>query len=169
MSDKNFDVNTIPQESEAQVKEDLNAHNKISRYKKREQTSLLSTAKGEGKVFLDLHGGGGAHHGILEHAADEFGPLKFRQIGHIHAVNQDLTGLHKVSTGHAVQHGGLTGTVAADNRNKLTGLQVQVQATQGLFLIDRSGIEGLKNILDFKHGSSPFLPWCGNTASSSRE
>ena len=40
MDDKILDVNTTPEESEAEVKEDLNAHNKISRYKKREQTFL---------------------------------------------------------------------------------------------------------------------------------
>ncbi len=41
MDDKILDVNTTPEENEAEVKEDLNAYNKISRYKKREQTFLI--------------------------------------------------------------------------------------------------------------------------------
>ena len=41
MDDKILDVNTTPEENEAEVKKDLNAYNKISRYKKREQTFLI--------------------------------------------------------------------------------------------------------------------------------
>lgn len=41
MEDKILDVNTTPAEDEAVKQEDLNAHNKISRYKKREQTFLI--------------------------------------------------------------------------------------------------------------------------------
>lgn len=41
MEDKILDVNNAPEEKEAEVKADLNAHNKISRYKKREQTFLI--------------------------------------------------------------------------------------------------------------------------------
>lgn len=41
MDEKILDVNNTPIESEAEVKADLNAHNKISRYKKREQTFLI--------------------------------------------------------------------------------------------------------------------------------
>jgi len=41
MSDKILDVNNTPEETDAEVKADLSAHNKISRYKKREQTFLI--------------------------------------------------------------------------------------------------------------------------------
>lgn len=41
MTDKILDVNTTAVDKEAEVKEDLNSHNKISRYKKREQTFLI--------------------------------------------------------------------------------------------------------------------------------
>lgn len=41
MEDKILEVNNTPEETEAEVKADLNAHNKISRYKKREQTFLI--------------------------------------------------------------------------------------------------------------------------------
>lgn len=41
MDEKVLDLNNSAEEVEAEVKEDLNAHNKISRYKKREQTFLI--------------------------------------------------------------------------------------------------------------------------------
>lgn len=41
MDEKVLDFNNSAEEVEAEVKEDLNAHNKISRYKKREQTFLI--------------------------------------------------------------------------------------------------------------------------------
>ena len=41
MDEKIMDVNENIEEKETEVKEDLNAHNKISRYKKREQTFLI--------------------------------------------------------------------------------------------------------------------------------
>ena len=41
MDEKIYDVKQTPEETEAEVKQDLNAHNKISRYKKREQTFLI--------------------------------------------------------------------------------------------------------------------------------
>ena len=41
MTDKILDVNTTPEEKAEEVKADLSAYNKISRYKKREQTFLI--------------------------------------------------------------------------------------------------------------------------------
>lgn len=41
MDEKVLGLNNSAEEVEAEVKEDLNAHNKISRYKKREQTFLI--------------------------------------------------------------------------------------------------------------------------------
>lgn len=41
MDEKVLDLHNSAEEIEAEVKEDLNAHNKISRYKKREQTFLI--------------------------------------------------------------------------------------------------------------------------------
>ena len=41
MDEKILDINENMEDKETEVKEDLNAHNKISRYKKREQTFLI--------------------------------------------------------------------------------------------------------------------------------
>ena len=41
MDDKILEVNKTQEELSAEVKTDLNAHDKISRYKKREQTFLI--------------------------------------------------------------------------------------------------------------------------------
>ena len=137
------------------------------------QAAALAAPGGQGKVLLDLHGGGGAGHGVLEHAADVGGTLVLPQFGHVGAVNDDLAAVHRPHTSHSVQHGGFARTVAADDGDKITFVQFQVQTVQGRFLVDGTGVEGLGNILDLKHflhpPSVPSLPRAlRNTCSSNR-
>ena len=77
------------------------------------------------------------------------------QAGDVHAVNEDLALVHRPHTGHSVQHRGLARAVAADNRDKVTFVQLQVQAIQRHFLVDRACVEGFGNILDLKHFLHP--------------
>ena len=109
----------------------------------------------QGEVFLNAHRGGSAHHRILEHAADVLGALMLRQAGDILPVDEDLTHINGPDTGHCVEHRGLARTVAADDGDKIAVFERQVKAFQGNFLIDRTGVEGLIDIFDLKHGSSP--------------
>ena len=79
-------------------------------------------------------------------------PLIFRNA--LMAVNEDTEAGRCVLTlmEHGVEHGGLTGAVAADDGDKIAFLQVQVQAVQSDLFIDGTGIEHLDNIFNFKHG-----------------
>ena len=79
------------------------------------------------KVFFDPHRGGGAHHRVLEHAADECRALVLGQVRDVGAVDDDLAGVDKERAGGGVEHRGLARAVAADNRDKVTFVQLQVQ------------------------------------------
>ena len=122
------------------------------------QGTWLAAAGCQRKVFFDLHGGGSAGHGVLKHAADVSGTLMLAQAGHIHTVNNDLAFVHRPHTGNCVQHGGFACTVAADHGNEIALVQLQVQAVQGSFLVDRASVKGLGNVLDLKHFLHPPLP-----------
>ena len=133
----------------------------------------LAPPGGQGQIFLDLHGGGGAHHGVLEHPADIGGPLVLRHMGQVHAVDGDGAGVHRPYAGHGVEKGGFACAVAADDGAEISVIQRQADAPQSLLFIDRSGVEGLPNILDLKHAGSLHSarrssPWRGCTCPSSR-
>ena len=117
--------------------------------------SGLTPAGCQCQIFLNPHIGSRAHHGILEYTADILGTLILRQTGDINPVNGDPAFVHTVNTGHGVHQCGLTGTIAADDRHKVTGVQMQAHTPQGYFLIDRACIKGLYNILNIKHCGPP--------------
>ena len=103
----------------------------------------LAAAGGQGQVLLDLHGGGGAGHGVLEHPADVFGALVFAEAGDIGAVDGDAAVVHRPDAGHRIEHGGLAGAVAADDGDEIALVEVEGQAVQGGLFVHRAGIEGL--------------------------
>ena len=111
----------------------------------------------QGQVLVDLHRRGGAHHRILEHAANVLGTLVLGQAGHILPVNNDFAHIHRPDARDGVQHRGFARAVSADDRDKVAVLQRQIQPLQGDLLIDGSCIEGLVYILDLKH--CPCLPF----------
>ena len=117
------------------------------------QPAALAAAGCQGQIFLDLHGGGSAHHGVLEHPADELCPLVLWQTGHVRAADDDGAAVHREGAGHRVEHGGLAGAVAADDGAEVAVLQRQADAPEGLLLIDRTGVEGLPQLSEFKHPS----------------
>ena len=87
---------------------------------------------------------------------------------HIHTIDQNFAGIHTEHTGNGIEHGGLTGTIAADDGDKIAFLQVEIQSLQSNLFIDRSGIEGLVDIFNFKHDDLPFSSG-GSTPVSSKE
>ena len=115
------------------------------------QAAGLAPAGRQRQIFLDLHGGGGAHHRVLKHPTDEFGPLVLRQAGHVHPADDDGAAVHRKGAGHRIEHGGLAGAIAADDRTEVTVLQRQADAPEGLLFIDRPGVERLPDLLDLKH------------------
>ena len=80
-------------------------------------------------------------HRVLKHPTDEFGPLVLRQAGHVHPVDDDGAAVHRKGAGHRIEHGGLAGAIAADDRAEVTVLQRQADAPEGLLFIDRPGVE----------------------------
>ena len=122
------------------------------------RTAALAAAGGEGEVLFDLHGGSSAGHGVLKHAADVSGTLMLAQAGDIHTVNDDLALIHRPHTGNSIEHRRFARTIAADHSDKIALIQLQVQAVQGSFLVDRASVKGLGNVLDLKHFLHPPLP-----------
>ena len=119
------------------------------------QGTGFAAAGSQGQVFLDLHGGGGAGHGVLEHPANVLGPLMFTQAGHIGAVDHDFAGIHRPDTSHRVQHGGLACAVAADDGDEVALVQMEGEMVQGRLFVDGACVKGLGNVLDIKHGFRP--------------
>ena len=119
------------------------------------QAPVLPAAGGEGEVFFDLHGGRGAHHGILKHAAEKRGTLMLRQAGDVRAVNDDLAAVDLERARNGVQHSRLPCPVAADDSDEIAVVQGQIQVIQRRFGVDRTGVEGFADIDKLKHGAIP--------------
>ena len=135
---------------------------------------LMAAAGGEGEVLFDPHRGGGAHHRVLEHAADECRALVLGQVRDVGAVDDDLAGVDKERAGGGVEHRGLARAVAADDGDEVAVVQRQTQAVQRGFGVDGAGVKGLIKFLEFKHGHclrslrSGAAPCGGTSCSSSR-
>ena len=122
------------------------------------QPALIAPTLGQSQVLLQLHVGRGAHHGILEHAADETGPLVLRQGGDVLPIQYDAPLIHRPDAGDGVEHGGFARPVAADDSDKVTRGQMQGQIDEGFLFVDGTGVEGLADVLNIQHiVQPPFL------------
>ena len=119
------------------------------------QGPALAPTVCQGQILFDPHGGGRAHHGVLENTAQVHRPLEFGKPGDVLAVQDDGTRVHLDGTGYGVQHGRLARAVAADDGNKVSVVQCQIQPLQRRLRVDGARIEGLGYILDFQHYLSP--------------
>ena len=119
------------------------------------KTAALAAAGGEGEVLFDPHRGGGAHHRVLEHAADILCALVVGQRGDVLAVEDDAPVIHRPDTGHSVEHGGFTGSVAADDRDEIAVFKMEVNAVERYALIYCAFIEGFTYVYKIKHRSPP--------------
>ena len=119
------------------------------------QTASLAAPLGQRQIFLDLHGRGRAHHGVLKDPANVAGPLVFRQIGHIHPVDRDAALIYRPDARHGVEQRGFARAVAADDRDEIAVVQGQGNAVQRGLFVDRARIKGLADLFDLKHGSFP--------------
>ena len=132
------------------------------------EAAVLPAAGGKGQVLLDLHGGRGAHHRVLEHTAEEGRALMLRQAGDVGAVDDDLTAVDLEGARDGVQHGRLARAVAADDGDEIAVVESQVQIVQRGLCVDGAGVKGLAHIDEFKHGVfPPFLPCRGTSCPSS--
>ena len=111
----------------------------------------LAPAGGEGQVLLDLHGGGGAQHGVLEDPADKGGALILRQAGDILPADGDAAAVHGEGAGDGVQQRGFARAVAADDGDEVALVQVEGQVVQSRPGVDGARMEGLGDVFQIKH------------------
>ena len=125
------------------------------------QGVMPAAALRQSQVLLDLHAGGGTHHGVLVYAAQVAGALVLRQRGNVDAVQLDaaLVGLPGAADG--VLHGALSGAVAADDGDEIPVPQRQAQVVQRHALVHGAAVEGLGDVIHFQHGRC-LLSYCGN-------
>ena len=77
-------------------------------------------------------------------------------LGHILAIDLDGAEIRLPNTGDGIEHGGLAGTVTADDGDEIAVFQVEIQTCQSGLRIDRAGVKCLVKSCDLKHG--PYLP-----------
>ena len=77
------------------------------------------------------------------------------QGGNVIPVQNDAALVNGPDAGNGVEHGGLSRSVSADDGDKITGIQMERELVQRAFLVDGAGVEGLADLEQVKHGSSP--------------
>ena len=118
------------------------------------QSAPQTPAGRQCQIFLDLHPGGGAGHGILIHPAQILGPLVLRQGGEVDPVQKDLPRIRQPCAADGVLHGALPGAVAADDGDEVPVVEGEGQIVEGDLLIHGTGIEDLGHMAHFKHDGS---------------
>ena len=107
------------------------------------------------QVFFDRHPRCAAAHRILKQTADDLRPPIFRQERHILSVQQDLAAVRQKAAADGAEQRGFSRAVCADDRDKISVRHAERQLVQGALLVDRSGIEGLGDVLQLQHVSQP--------------
>ena len=121
----------------------------------------LPAAIRQREVLLNVHRCRRAVHRVLEHAPQILRALVFRQVRHIHAINDDAAAIHHERTRDGVERRGFARAVAANHRDEITFRQMEVNIRQCALLGNQAGIEGLCNMIDIKHSASPPFERCG--------
>ena len=116
--------------------------------------ALLPPAGGQSQVLLDGHVARRPHHGVLEPPAQIDGPPVLGQLSDVHAVNADGALVHRPHAGDGVEHGGLARPVSANDGDEVPLLQGERQMVQRRLLVNGAGVEGLTDLMQFKHGCS---------------
>ena len=117
--------------------------------------AALAAAHCEGEILLKLHVRRCAHHRVLEYAADILCALVVGQRGDVLAVEDDAPVVHRPDTGHSVEHGGFTGAVAADDRDEIAVVKMEVNAVERYALIYCAFIECFTYVYKIKHRAPP--------------
>ena len=117
------------------------------------QRAALAAPERQSQIFLDLHGSGGAHHGVLKYASNELGSLMLRQTGDVYPVDGNGARTHQPGARDGIEQRGFARAVSADHADEVSVSQGEGNAVQRGFLVDGTGIKGLAQVDDFKHGS----------------
>ena len=120
------------------------------------ETAEFSSARGECKVFIYLHGRRSTEHGVLKNAADINGALVFRQAGNILPVDEYLSRIHAVSACNSIKHGGFSRSVAADDGYEFAVLDREIKPAKRVLCINGTGIKGEVYVMKLNHLS--YLP-----------
>ena len=105
----------------------------------------------QGHIFLNGHAGGGAPEGVLKEPANDLAALVVRQEGNVLAVQHNGAGIQPEGSGDGTEEGGFPRTVGAQDGDKVPGIQVEINAPQGYFLVDGADTEGFLNIGQSQH------------------
>ena len=119
--------------------------------------AAAAAARGEGEVFLNRHRRRGAHHRVLEDAADVLGALELALAGYVHAVYAYRAAVYLKGARDGVEHRALARAVAAYDRDKVAVVEAEIKAPERGFGVYRAGVEGLGDVVKLEHCSYP--PW----------
>ena len=117
----------------------------------------------EREVFFDGHARCAAAHGVLKQAADAAGTLILRHEGDVLAVKLDLAAVREKAAGNSVEERGFARAVCADDGDEIALCGVEAEVFDRLFGVDRAGVEGLRDMREFKHGCAPFRNGASDT------
>ena len=74
-----------------------------------------------------------------------------RQVGHVVAIDDDTALVHRPYARDGIENGGFARAVAADDGDKITVIEVQIDMVQRHALVDRAGIKSLSDVNQIKH------------------
>ena len=119
------------------------------------QTRRIAAARRDGEVLFDHHARRRAHHGVLEDAADVLGALVFGPFRDVRARDDDAARIDAEGARDGVHQRRLARAVAADDGHEVAGRKVKRDAPERIFLRDRAGVEGLRDVFEPEHQRSP--------------
>ena len=122
------------------------------------QEATFAAALCKREIFLYLHGGCGAGHGVLKYSAYVLCALVLGKSGDVLAVDDDGAFVHRPHARNGVQRRGFSCAVAADDSHKVAVIELDVYAVERLLLVYGSAVESLFDVDEFKHYLSSFLP-----------
>ena len=106
---------------------------------------------GQRQIFRNGHAGSRAPQRVLEQPANALAALVVRHIGDVLAVQHHGAGIRPEGACNGPEQRGFSRAVGAQHCDKISGLQMQIDAAQGLFLIDRAWGKGFLNIRKGQH------------------
>ena len=115
------------------------------------QRPLFAAAHGQRHILFNVHGRGRAGHRVLEHAAEVLGALVFRQAGHIHTRDFNRALIDGEYARHRVEGGGFARAVAADDRDEIAFVELEIHVRQRALFGDRAGVKRLGDVVDIQH------------------
>ena len=110
-----------------------------------------SAEVGQRQILFDGHVRGGALERVLEEVADDPAALKFRGEGDVLSAQRDAALVGDEAARNGVEQGGFACAVRADDGSEVARFHPEADAVQGHLFIDRAGVEGLVQVVQFQH------------------